>query len=56
MMTTGYTIAGLLLAGALLLGSGVAAGLWLAVKAARPDLLDRRRRRQDRPAGVRTGG
>ncbi|HTI35203.1 MAG TPA: hypothetical protein VL422_16120 [Miltoncostaea sp.] len=48
MMATGYTIAGLLIGGTLLLAGGILAGLWFAVSATRPEYLERRRRRDER--------
>jgi hypothetical protein len=44
MMAVGYTIAGILLGGALLLCTGIAVVIWLAVQAVRPELMERRRR------------
>jgi hypothetical protein len=41
---TAYTIVGLLLVGALVLGVGIGVGLWLAVKGARPEALEREER------------
>jgi hypothetical protein len=41
---TAYTIVGILLTGALVLGVGIGVGLWLAVKAARPEALEREER------------
>lgn len=46
MMALGYTLVGLLLGGGLILCAGVAAGIWFAVSAARPELMERRK---DRP-------
>jgi hypothetical protein len=42
-MALGYTLAGVLTGGALLLASGIVGVLWLAVSGARPDLMDRDR-------------
>jgi hypothetical protein len=44
MMALGYTIAGILLVGGLVLAAGIATGLWLAVSSARPEYMERRRR------------
>lgn len=43
-MALGYTLVGILLALGLALCAGVAAGLWLAASAMRPELLERRPR------------
>jgi uncharacterized membrane protein YciS (DUF1049 family) len=43
-MAVAYTLAGVLVAGGLVLGAGIVAGLWLAVKGTRPELLEKRRR------------
>ena len=40
-MALGYTLVGLLVGGGLLLGAGIAGGLWLAVKGMRPELLEK---------------
>ncbi|WP_217913596.1 hypothetical protein [Miltoncostaea marina] len=45
MMALGYTLVGLLVGGGLILCAGVAAGIWFAVSAARPELMERRRDR-----------
>ena len=47
MMATGYTIAAVLLTGGLVVGAAIVAGLWFAVSATRPELLERRRRGED---------
>lgn len=44
MMATGYTIAGILLGVGALAAGGFAGALWLAVRATRPELLERGRR------------
>jgi hypothetical protein len=44
MMAVGYTIVGILLGGALLVCTGIAVAIWLAVQAARPELMERRGR------------
>ena len=44
MMATAYTIVALLLVGGLLFCAGIAVAIWLAVKAMRPELLERGRR------------
>jgi len=41
---TAYSIVGILLTGALVVGVGIGIGLWLAVKAARPEALEREER------------
>ena len=41
---TAYSIVGILLTGALVLGVGIGVGLWLAVKAVRPEALEREER------------
>ncbi|HTI34396.1 MAG TPA: hypothetical protein VL422_12010 [Miltoncostaea sp.] len=48
MMATGYTIAGILIGGTVLLAGGIVGALWFAVNATRPELLERRRRRDER--------
>jgi hypothetical protein len=48
MMATGYTIAGILLGTTVLVAGGIVGALWFAVHATRPELLDRRRRRDRR--------
>jgi hypothetical protein len=48
MMATRYTIAGLLIGGTVLLAGGILAALWFAVSSTRPELLERRRRRDER--------
>jgi uncharacterized protein YneF (UPF0154 family) len=45
MMATGYTIAGILIGVTVLFAGGIVGGLWFAVHAMRPELLERRRRR-----------
>jgi hypothetical protein len=45
MMALGYTLVGVLLVGGLILAAGIVAGLWFAVSSARPQYLERRRRR-----------
>jgi hypothetical protein len=47
MMATGYTFAAVLLTGGLLVGAAIVGAVWLAVSAARPELLERRRRGED---------
>ena len=47
-MATGYTIAGILIGTTVLVAGGILAGLWFAVHATRPELLERRRRRDRR--------
>jgi hypothetical protein len=42
MMTVAYVIVGVLLGLATILCVGVAVGIWFAVSAARPELLERR--------------
>jgi hypothetical protein len=42
-MALAYTLVGVLLGLGLILCAGVAAGLWLAVSAARPELMEKRR-------------
>jgi hypothetical protein len=44
MVPLAFTLAGVLVFAGLLLCAGIATGLWLAVRAARPELLSRRRR------------
>ena len=44
MMATGYTIAGILIGAGVLVAGGVAGAVWFAVRAIRPELLERRRR------------
>ena len=44
MYPTAYSIVGILLTGALVVGVGIGIGLWLAVKAARPEALEREER------------
>jgi hypothetical protein len=44
MMATAYTIVGILLGTAVLVAVGIVVALWFAVGAARPELLERRRR------------
>lgn len=46
MATVGYVIAGILIGTTLAVAGGILAGLWFAVSAARPELLERRRRGQ----------
>lgn len=41
MYATAYSIVGVLLVGALVLGVGLGVGMWLAVRALRPELMDR---------------
>ena len=53
MMATGYTIAGLLIGGTLLLAGGILAALWFAVSSARPELLERPRPRNERPNAIK---
>jgi len=38
---TAYSIVGVLLVGGLVLGVGLGIGLWLAVRAVRPELMER---------------
>jgi hypothetical protein len=47
MMATGYALAGVLVFGGLVLGGAIVAGLYFLVAAARPDLMERRRRKGD---------
>ncbi|HMN99920.1 MAG TPA: hypothetical protein PKD59_10945 [Miltoncostaeaceae bacterium] len=47
-MATGYTIAGILIGTAVLVAGGIVGALWFAVNATRPELLERRRRRDPR--------
>jgi hypothetical protein len=44
MMALGYTIVGILLGLGTIVAAGACVGLWLAVSAARPELMERRRR------------
>jgi len=44
-MATGYTIAGILIGVTVLFAGGIVGGLWFAVHSTRPELLERRRRR-----------
>lgn len=44
MMALGYTLVGILLLAGVVLASAIVAGLWLAVSAMRPELLERRPR------------
>jgi hypothetical protein len=46
MMATGYTIAGILIGGGVILAGGIVGALWFVVNATRPELLERRRRRE----------
>ncbi len=41
-MALGYTLVGLLLGAGVILAVGVCLGLWFAVSAARPELMERR--------------
>lgn len=43
-MALGYSLAGVLIGLGAILGTGIVVGLWFAVSAARPELLERRRR------------
>lgn len=45
MMALAYTLVALLLVGGLILAVAIVGGLWFAVSATRPELLQRRRRR-----------
>ena len=45
-MALGYTIVGLLLGLGVVLAGGIVGGLWFAVSAMRPELLERRPRRE----------
>lgn len=45
MMALAYTLVGIMLGGGLILAAGLGAGLWFAVSAARPEYMERRRRR-----------
>jgi hypothetical protein len=42
-MALAYTLAGVLVVLGLVLGAGIVAGLWFAVSASRPELLEKRR-------------
>jgi uncharacterized protein YneF (UPF0154 family) len=44
-MALGYTIVGLLLGAGVILAGAVVGGLWFAVKAMRPELLEKHPRR-----------
>lgn len=44
MATVGYVIAGILIGTTLIVAAGIVGGLWFAVRAARPELLEDRRR------------
>ena len=46
-MATGYTIVGILLGTTVLVAVGILVGLWFAVHATRPELLERHRRRDE---------
>lgn len=43
MMAFGFTIAGILIFCGILLAAAIVGGLWFAISAARPELLERRR-------------
>jgi hypothetical protein len=43
-MALAYTLVGLLLVGGLALGVAMVLGIWFGVSAARPELLEKRRR------------
>jgi hypothetical protein len=45
MMATAYTIVGILLGTTVLVAGGIVGALWFAVHATRPELLERRRGR-----------
>jgi uncharacterized protein YneF (UPF0154 family) len=45
-MALGYTIVGLMLGLGVVLAGGIVGGLWFAVSAMRPELLERRPRRE----------
>lgn len=47
MAIVGYVIAGILIGTTLIVAAAIVGGLWLGVSAARPELLERRRRRGD---------
>ena len=47
MMATAYTIVGILLGTTVLVAGGIVGALWFAVHATRPELLERRRRRDE---------
>jgi hypothetical protein len=45
MMALAYTLVGVLLVGGLALGAGMIAGIWFGVSGSRPELLEKKRRR-----------
>ena len=45
MATVGYVIAGILIGTTLIVAAGIVGAVWLGVSAARPELLERTRRR-----------
>jgi hypothetical protein len=45
-MALAYTLAGVLVGVGLALAAGIVAGLWFAVSGARPELLEKTRRRE----------
>jgi hypothetical protein len=46
-MALGYTLVGILLGLGVLLAGGIVAGLWFGVSATRPELLEKRSRREE---------